>query len=78
MIAESFGNQIQELLGRLDEKERFIVERRFGLFDRERQTLEQVGTELSLSRERVRQLEQQALNKLSRTHRAKQLMSYLN
>ena len=78
LIAQSFERELYELLDHLDQKERFIVERRFGLYDQRPQTLAEVGEELSLSRERIRQIEQRALAKLRRSQRAKQLMGYLN
>ena len=78
LITESFERELYELLDHLDEKERFIVERRFGLDDQRLQTLAEIGEELSLSRERIRQLEQRALAKLRSSQRAKQLMGYLN
>ncbi len=78
LIAQSFEAQLRQLLDQLDEKERFIVERRFGLGGRERGTLAEVGVELNLSRERIRQIEERALSKLRRSQRAKQLMGYLN
>ncbi len=78
LIAQSFERELYELLDHLDRKERFIVERRFGLYDQRPQTLAEVGEELNLSRERIRQLEQRALAKLRRSQRAKQLMGYLN
>ena len=78
LIAQSFEDQLQKLLGQLDEKERLIIERRFGLGDREPQTLAEIGTDLNLSRERIRQIEERALGKLRRSQRAKQLLGYLN
>jgi RNA polymerase primary sigma factor len=78
LIAQSFEDQLQKLLGQLDEKERLIIERRFGLGDREPQTLAEIGTDLHLSRERIRQIEERALGKLRRSQRAKQLLGYLN
>jgi RNA polymerase primary sigma factor len=78
LIAQSFEEQLQKLLGQLDEKERLIIERRFGLGDREPQTLAEIGTDLHLSRERIRQIEERALGKLRRSQRARQLLGYLN
>jgi RNA polymerase primary sigma factor len=78
LIAQSFEGQLQSLLAQLDEKEKVIIERRFGLGDREPQTLAEIGSELNLSRERIRQIEERALGKLRRSQRAKQLLGYLN
>jgi RNA polymerase primary sigma factor len=78
LIAQSFEEQLQTLLSQLDEKERVIIERRFGLNDREPQTLAEIGSELNLSRERIRQIEERALGKLRRSQRARQLLGYLN
>jgi len=78
LIARSFEEQLQALLSQLDEKERVIIERRFGLGDREPQTLAEIGSDMKLSRERIRQIEERALGKLRRSQRAKQLLGYLN
>src|SRR5437879_2782824 len=78
LIAQSFDEQLQKLIGQLDEKEKLIIERRFGLGDREPQTLAEIGADLKLSRERIRQIEERALGKLRRSQRAKQLLGYLN
>ncbi len=78
LIAQSFEEQLQSLLDQLDDKERLIIERRFGLGDREPQTLAEIGSDLRLSRERIRQIEERALGKLRRSRRAKQLLGYLN
>jgi RNA polymerase primary sigma factor len=78
LIAQSFEEQLKSLLSQLDEKERFIIERRFGLGDREPETLAEIGSEMNLSRERIRQIEERALSKLRRSQRAKQLLGYLN
>jgi RNA polymerase sigma factor (sigma-70 family) len=78
LIAQSFEEQLQTLLAQLDEKERVIIERRFGLGDLEPQTLAEIGSDLNLSRERIRQIEERALGKLRRSQRAKQLLGYLN
>jgi len=78
LIAQSFEEQLQSLLAQLDEKEKVIIERRFGLGDREPQTLAEIGTDMHLSRERIRQIEERALGKLRRSQRARQLLGYLN
>jgi RNA polymerase primary sigma factor len=78
LIAQSFEEQLRTLLAQLDDKERVIIERRFGLGDREPQTLAEIGSEMHLSRERIRQIEERALGKLRRSQRAKQLLGYLN
>jgi RNA polymerase primary sigma factor len=78
LIASSFHEQLDSLLDQLDQKERNIIDRRFGLGDKEPETLAEIGADLHLSRERIRQLEERALNKLRRSRRARQLLGYLN
>jgi len=55
---------IRKLLNRIDEREATILKLRYGLGDREPMTLKQIGIEIGLTRERVRQLEREALRKL--------------
>jgi len=56
---------IRELLDVIDEREAKVLRMRFGLDDREPRTLKEIGQVLNLSRERVRQIEQEALRKLN-------------
>jgi RNA polymerase primary sigma factor len=78
LIAQSFERQLRELLDQLDDKEQMIIERRFGLKDDTPQTLAELGEVLDLSRERIRQIQERALEKLRRSQRAHQLRGYLN
>lgn len=57
-------NYIQTWLARLTDKQRAVVERRFGLCGFETQTLEEVGQEIGVTRERVRQIQIEALERL--------------
>jgi RNA polymerase primary sigma factor len=58
------SKELQEALEGLNERTRHVLEARFGLGDREPATLEQVGTEIGVTRERVRQIETRALREL--------------
>ena len=58
------GQQARELLGRLNGREREIVDARFGFGDREPELLARIGERLGLSVERIRQIEQRALTKM--------------
>jgi RNA polymerase primary sigma factor len=75
MIHEADLKELAAALGDLDDKEREIVRLRFGLEDEEPRTLQEIGDRLHLSRERVRQIESRAKEKLRRSAR---LRSHLN
>ena len=64
MQSEAMQTQIQEWLQELSDKQREVVEHRFGLHGREVATLEEVGNELGVTRERVRQIQLEALKRL--------------
>ncbi len=61
---ENVNHNIEAWLGRLNDKQREVVERRFGLHGYERSTLEEVGKEIGVTRERVRQIQMDALKRL--------------
>ena len=66
----------QVLSKALNERERLVVELRFGLVDGERYQLERIAEQLRLTRERVRQIESRALEKLRASRDAQQLLVY--
>lgn len=69
--------QVQSILGTLTEREQKILKMRFGLEDGKNHTLEEVGQEFSVTRERIRQIEAKALAKLRKHKDAKKLHDYL-
>ncbi|BAT71175.1 RNA polymerase primary sigma factor [Thermosulfidibacter takaii ABI70S6] len=77
-IKASLAAQIQELLSQLNPREAFIIKCRFGIDTDHPMTLEEIGKILGVSRERVRQIEARALQKLKRLASAKKLEDYLN
>jgi RNA polymerase primary sigma factor len=78
MIRRAFSSQLRAALTELDPREREVVALRFGLRGGEPLTLQQIGNRLRLSRERVRQIESRAKEKLRRSGKAGELRSYLN
>jgi RNA polymerase primary sigma factor len=78
ILRESFTRALGDALADLPERERTVLELRFGLADDQPKTLREIGEELGLSRERVRQIESRALNKLRRSHKTRSLAGYLN
>ena len=78
MIRSSFEEQIRKIVEELDDKEREVIRMRFGLDGEEPRTLQEIGEALGLSRERIRQIESKAKEKLRRNQRAQGLRGYLN
>jgi RNA polymerase primary sigma factor len=78
MIRSSFERRIQGMVSGLDEKEREVIRMRFGLDGEEPKTLQEIGEAMGLSRERIRQIESRAKEKLRRSREAHGLRGYLN
>jgi len=78
LIRHAVREEVERLLGQLKPRERDVIELRFGLGREEPQTLEEVGQRLKLSRERVRQIEARAKQKLSQLARTRHLKEFLN
>ena len=70
--------QVMDVLSSLTPRERKVLELRFGLEDGRSRTLEEVGREFSVTRERIRQIEAKALRKLRHPTRSKKLKDYLD
>jgi len=69
--------QVRSALAVLNEREREVVEMRFGLKDGQEHTLEEVGRHFGVTRERIRQIEAKALRKLRHPNRSRSLRDYL-
>ena len=69
--------QLAEVIGTLTDREQKVLKLRFGLEDGKARTLEEVGKEFNVTRERIRQIEAKALRKLRHPSRSKKLRDYL-
>jgi len=70
--------QVEAVLDSLAPRERKVLQLRFGLDDGRSRTLEEVGKEFGVTRERIRQIEAKALRKLRHPSRSKKLKDYLD
>ena len=70
-------HQLQEVLNTLTDRERRIIQLRFGLYDGHPRTLEEVGREFKVTRERIRQIEFKTINKLRNPNRSRALKDYI-
>lgn len=69
---------IDSLIGTLSEREAFIIRNYFGLEEKERMTLEEIGQVLGITRERVRQIKERALERLNHVPRSRMLAAFMN
>ncbi len=74
---ELLKEQVEQVLGTLSDRERRVLEERFGLKDGRPKTLEEVGRMFAVTRERIRQIEAKALRKLRHPSRGNKLKDYL-
>ena len=70
--------QLDEVLDTLTEREQKVLRLRFGMNDGRARTLEEVGREFDVTRERIRQIEAKALRKLRHPSRSRKLRDYLD
>jgi RNA polymerase primary sigma factor len=77
LIDAEMRHEIDSILSTLDEREQLIMRKRFGFDGEDTYVLQQIGEELNISRERVRQIEAQALRKLRSAARKRRLRDYL-
>ncbi len=70
-------DQLMNVINQLSEREQKVLQLRFGLLDGKPRTLEEVGKEFNVTRERIRQIEAKALRKLRHPSRSRQLKDYL-
>jgi RNA polymerase primary sigma factor len=78
MLKNSLKKLLRNALTELDAKEENVIRQRFGLDGPEPKTLKEIGEMMNLSRERIRQIEAQALEKLNRSQKCQLLRGYLN
>jgi RNA polymerase primary sigma factor len=69
--------RVTDMLGTLSERERVVLEQRFGFVDGNNRTLEEVGRQFNVTRERIRQVEVKALRKMRHPTRMRQLKGFL-
>jgi RNA polymerase primary sigma factor len=74
-LESSLRDKIQNALAGLSLREQKVLRMRFGIGEKSDHTLEEVGRDFKVTRERIRQIEAKALNKLRRAHRRRELKS---
>lgn len=76
MISSAMTEDVRELLGCLNEKERDIIMKRYGFSGEEPRSLSSIGNEYNLTKERIRQIEKEALLKLKKNGEEKGIRYY--
>jgi RNA polymerase primary sigma factor len=77
VISTDLAEQVQKVLATLTPREEKVLRMRFGIGERSEHTLEQVGGDFSVTRERIRQIEAKALRRLRHSSRAKTLRAFV-
>ena len=78
LVRGALRDQVRGALTELDQKERKVILLRFGLTGEEPKTLKEIGEMMNLSRERIRQIEAQALGRLRHPSRSRKLRDFLS
>ncbi len=77
ILQSTMKEPVKEVLSILNDRERYVLELRYGLVDKQERTLEEVGGILNVTRERVRQIEAKALTKLQHPFQSRKFKDYL-
>jgi len=77
VVEQNLKDDINEVLHTLSDKEREVIEYRFGLNGRRAMSLKEIGDRFKLTKERIRQIEKSALSRLSQPNRTGRLESYV-
>ena len=77
LMQDSLKNEVADILSTLDEREAEVIRLSFGIGSNQKATLEEIGERFNLTRERIRQIKENALRKLRSSKRSKKLKDYL-
>jgi len=77
LMHDSLKNEVADILSTLDEREAEVIRLSFGIGSNQKATLEEIGERFNLTRERIRQIKENALRKLRSSKRSNKLKDYL-